>query len=246
MVKWQYKFNWRITLFTASCVAVFIYLSLWQFERADEKQRMQEAFDARRQSPPLELSELKVLPDLLNGQNVRLRGTYQVQKSFLLDNRVMNGTVGFEVISPLLTSDEDWDLVLVNRGWVAMGRTRGDPVDVGIDQDEVDSRGSVYIPEGEMFSLSQGAAPQGWPVIVQQLDVPAMAAQFPGTKRVFPYIVRLDETEPGAYSRFWPTINMRPEKHTAYAFQWMLMAVAVIVAYCWTSFGRMSLEARDG
>jgi surfeit locus 1 family protein len=246
LINWQYQFNWRISLFSIICVAVFVYLSLWQFERSDQKQRLQDDFDARRRAPPAELSELKMDPTVLNGQNVRLKGTYDVARSFLLDNRVVNGKVGFEVISPLITSAGPWDLVLVNRGWVEMGRTRDDPVDINVDGDEVDSTGSIYIPDGAMFSLDQEAPVEDWPAIIQQLDVSGMAARYADKVNVFPHIVRLDEGESGAYQRFWPILNMRPEKHTGYAVQWLLMAVAVVIAYGWASFTRKLTEDQDG
>ncbi len=244
MSKLQYQFNWRITVFSFACVTLFIYLSLWQLQRADEKQNMQDTFDARRRAPSVELSELNIEPSTLNGQNVRLKGAYQADQSFLLDNRVMNGKVGFEVISPLRLHDEKWDLVLVNRGWVEMGRTRDDPVNIRVDQAEVDSTGSVYVAESPMYSLHDDTF-EGWPAVIQNLNVSLMAAQYAGQLRVFPYIVRLDEGEPGAYPRFWPVLNMRPEKHTAYAVQWLLMAIAVIAAYGWVSFRRQDIGGSD-
>ena len=237
MSRLQYQFNWRITLFSIACVAVFLHLALWQLQRASEKQSMQDAFDGRRLAPSLDLAQLEIESSALNGQNVRLRGNYLVDQSFLLDNRVLDGKVGFEVISPLLTHDQHWDLVLVNRGWIEMGRTRDEPVDIEMEQTEVDSTGSIYVAERPMYSLHEDTF-QGWPALIQHLDVSLMATRYSDHLKVFPYIVRLDEGEPGAYPRFWPVINMRPEKHTAYAVQWLLMAIAVIAAYSWVSFRR--------
>jgi surfeit locus 1 family protein len=220
---------------------VFSHLSVWQFQRAEEKMQFQQIYDIRRQSPPIELSAVDiqsgaVLPGTINGLNVKLSGFYFPGQFFLLDNRVLNRKVGFEVISPLQVIDETWDLVLVNRGWVEMGRTRNDAVKVKDIPGRVESRGWIYVPDGEMLSLQDNESQQVWPEIIQDLNVQKMAARLSSQHRVFPYVVRLEESETGAFARHWPPVNMRPEKHTGYAFQWLLMAIAVTIAYCWASF----------
>jgi len=246
VLSYQYRFNWKITLFSISCLITFSYLSVWQFQRAEEKLQFQRVYDARRQSLAIELAEVliqsgsvqsgSVQPDSINGQNVKLSGSYLPDQFFLLDNRVLNRKVGFEVISPLLMNDETWDLVLVNRGWVEMGRTRNDSVKVSEIPGRVESRGWIYVPDGAMLTLQESESRQGWPEIIQDLDVQKMAARFASPGKVFPYVVRLEEGETGAFARHWPPVNMRPEKHTGYAFQWLLMAIAVAIAYCWASF----------
>ena len=51
----------------------------------------------------------------------------------------------------------------------------------------------------------------------------------------FPYVVRLTPDSAGALLADWPLINTRPEKHTAYAVQWFLMALALLLLFVWRS-----------
>ena len=236
---WRYRFNWRITLFSLVCIVIFLNLSRWQVERAGEKEQLQTVYNLRRSAPPVTLSALT--PDnRLNGSNVQLAGYFDNEHSFLLDNRVLDGKVGYEVITPLrLVSDGEWAMVLVNRGWLEMGRTRDMAVDIATFEGLTKAYVWIYVPEGEMFSLASELTESGWPRTVQQVDVSSFIAELKTAEKIFPHLIRLDQSSIGALPRNWPVVNMRPEKHTGYAVQWFIMALAVLVAYCWVSIEKI-------
>ena len=54
---------------------------------------------------------------------VRAQGVYDATHQLLIDNRVHEGRVGFEVVAPLKLG-EGPGYVLVDRGWVAQGPSR--------------------------------------------------------------------------------------------------------------------------
>ena len=68
------------------------------------------------------------------------------------------------------------------------------------------------------------------------IDVEDMNAQL--QKDLLPRYVRLDEGSPGAFVTGWQAVNMTPEKHIGYAFQWFAMAFALVI---WFVFANSNL-----
>ncbi len=236
-LKLQYRFNWRITAFSVICVTVFLNLSHWQIQRAEEKRGLQHDYERRRNLPAVAPGSLDSDKQYPAGQNLKLVGYYDNEHTFLLDNRVLKGKVGYEVISPMrLSTDSKWDQVLVNRGWTEMGPIRTKHVEIARIETEVEAEGWIYVPHGEMVTLARERADVGWPKVIQQLDFRDLIMSLDTKSRIFPYIVRLTESSPGALPRRWPVVNMLPAKHTGYAIQWFIMAIVVLVAYVWSAF----------
>src|SRR5262245_33304486 len=84
---------WALALALAACAAG-IALGNWQSRRADEKRATAAELEKKR---------------------VSLRGVFQPERTVLLDNRIRNHRVGYEVVTPLKLDDNSY--VLVNRGW---------------------------------------------------------------------------------------------------------------------------------
>jgi len=89
--------------------------------------------------------------------------------------------------------------------------------------------GEVYVPTSKPFTLGAPAANDHWPIVVQVLDFALLENQL--EEAVFPYQVRLKHDSPGAFEVDWPVVNVQPQKHTAYAVQWFLMALALAVLH---------------
>lgn len=230
----QYRFDWKLSVLAAVLLPLLLSLGLWQLDREAEKQRLQQTYAARQQLQPVALETLNPREDLQYRQ-VEVRGRYDNQHVFLLDNRVYQGRVGYEVIAPL---QSDGGLtVLINRGWTPAGPSRAELPQVAAVDGPVTVRGAVYVPVGADFVLGTELAGEGWPRVVQTL-VPEtlwqMAGYDSGTA-LFPYTVRVDEGVAGALQRYWPVITTSPEKHRAYAVQWFAMAAMLLGLYLWYS-----------
>ena len=234
----RFDFNWKLTLFAALCLVMFINLGFWQLDREVEKKRLQESLNELAGSPGESLSQ--VGKDVMTGKRVRLIGRFNPEVILLLDNRVLDGKVGFEVHQ--LFHDEFTD-VLINRGFVQMGRTRADLPDIDRLQDfEGELEATVYKPSSDMVLLHNEVVEyNSYPVIVQHVDI----VQFGDlvNREVFPHVLRLNEGEPGALPRYWPASVMSPEQHRGYAIQWFTMAFAVVAA--WLAFSFRQRGHRD-
>jgi surfeit locus 1 family protein len=229
----QFRFDGKLTLLTALLLPLLLSLGFWQLSREQEKLQLQAQYAAREGEMPAPLSALASAADL-QYRRVTVSGEYDNEHSFLLDNRIHQGQVGFEVITPVLTANDE--VVLVNRGWLPQGATRADLPELEAINGTVDLRGSVYVPLGKPLVLGAAEASATWPRIVQTLDPPAMAAAAGhAARRLFPYSVRLDIATPGVLVRDWPVISTAPEKHRAYAVQWFAMAAMLIGLYLFYS-----------
>jgi surfeit locus 1 family protein len=226
--------NWKISLFTFALLPVLISFGWWQLDREQEKIQMQSAHNEQLSAPEVSLDMLDTAVDLLPYLKVDATGYYDNEQFFLLDNRISNGVVGYEVITPFRT--QGGNTVLVNRGWIAQGSGRDvlpipDPV-TGLTS----MRGSIYVPSGSPFLLSaqQEVSPQEWPQVIQSLDMNLIALAL-AEESVFPYTVRLASGARGALRLDWPLMNMMPEKHRAYAVQWFIMAAVLLMLFIYSS-----------
>ena len=212
---------------------VFMKLGFWQLERASEKEVLIAEHEARRTLSPVPISDVPAVTGDLSGLPVLLKGQYEGEKFFLLDNRVLSGRVGFELLLPFRI--DSGQLVLVNRGFVVMGRTRDEiPVIPALKPVEI-AEGNIYLAQNSLFSLTEDSSEvTRWPRIVQQSNPEILQALL--GEPLYPHVVRLKFNDPNALPRYWPTTVMQPEKHRAYATQWFAMAFTITLAFAFFSF----------
>jgi len=229
----RFVFNWKISVFALVCLVLFIQLGFWQVAREEEKRAFLKQQQARVTQPALPATEIP-LDGELYGLPVVLQGTFDRKSMFLLDNRVLNGKVGFEVQQ--LFRDTSGGNYLVNRGFVQMGRTRQDPVDIpSVAAGEVSIKGYIYQRDTFNTAMHNGDISNvPFPVIVQQTDIVQFGKRI-GVE-LYPHVIRLKMGEHGALPRHWPDITMQPEQHRGYAIQWFTMALAVTLAWMFASF----------
>lgn len=229
-------------MFSLVCLVVFARLGFWQWERADAKEIMLAADEIQRQAPPISLHQVPADPRSADGVRVRLTGSY-LGDVFLLDNRVLDGKVGFEVLRPFL--DDSDQVVIVNRGFVAMGRTRADPPEIPALNEQVAAMGTIHV-EAESFGTAAANIEEiGDAKVIQVFDTDKIAAAL--GEEIYPHVLRLSAEDSNALPRFWPVTVMLPERHRGYAYQWWLMAIAVSVAWGVFTFRRTdSSDAGDG
>ena len=232
----NWDFNWKVSFFALACLLLFLGLGNWQLDRAQEKTLLLARQEARASQPAQGMGALPLSGDLA-GLPVRLTGELDGKAIFLLDNRVLDGRVGFEVHQ--VFHDVSGLALLVNRGFVPQGRTRNDPVTIPpVTNPTGELRGRVYqsvargrVRQGESMSRAE------FPLVVQHID----QVQFGDLLGIelYPHVIRLEEGEPGALPRYWPVTVMQPARHRAYAVQWFAMALAVTIAWGFFSFRKM-------
>lgn len=207
-------------------IGLFVALGMWQLHRAQEKQSILAWKEAVGVARPVPLPEALGDPTAWRYRPVIAEGRYDSTYQFLLDNQVLDGRVGYRVLTPLRRPGRP-EAVLVDRGWVAAPADRALLPDVTVQTLPRRIQGTVYVPFGEGFRLG-GVTDEAvvWPRRVQYLDFEAFSRILPYP--VAPYLIRLDAKEPDGYERRWPTAPFSPDRHIGYAVQWFAMAAAVL------------------
>ena len=238
MTAYRWDSNWKILLPVLIAVPLLMRLGFWQIERAEEKQKLQAQFDQQSSLPPIALAaSIQAAADqgLAQGnQRLSFAGYFDNQHMLLLDNRIKNGSVGYEVLAPF-TTDQGASL-LVNRGWIEGFADRRQLPVVPPVEEHVELIAKVYVPLGQPVLLQADQWSEQWPIVVQSVDIDRLAQRMDIS--FYPYLLRIEAAEPGALLVDWPAVNTRAEKHWGYAVQWFLMAAALLVFWLYSSIKR--------
>lgn len=208
-------------------------LGLWQLERAGQKAAMQRALDERSRLPPLDAAALATTAEAAAAQQhraVRLQGRWLAERTIYLENRSMDGRVGFIALTPLLL---EHGAVVVQRGWAArdaVDRTR--LPDLATPDAVVEVAGLVAAPPSRLFEFSGSAAAGGR--IRQNLDLAEFARET--GLALYPLsILQADDAgnRGDGLLRHWAPPAIDVHKHYAYAAQWFALAALISGLYVW-------------
>jgi surfeit locus 1 family protein len=228
---------------------------VWQWGRAHAKQALLDAHERAEQEAAWGNADWPCQADaaaLPSERRAVLRGRWRQDRTVYLDNRPMQGKVGFIVVTPLQLSEPSGRcaaagaVVLVERGWVP--RNAADRRHVPALPDEgpvsVTVSGRVLPHVSRVFALGQEAMPDlvrrraSGPVIRQNAGA-AFWQQWLGT-RPMPGGLREEgvdgrTTEPEvALSRHWDVaVTLSPSRHLAYAAQWFALSALAVGLTVW-------------
>lgn len=219
--------RWLLLIFTLVVSAGLCKLALWQWQRAAEKEAWLAQMTMAQQATPSTLGRLDWRsPERLDGMPLRGRVEWIAPYLWLLDNQVVEGEVGYDVLIPVRalddTSSSPTPLLLVDLGWLPAPTERGQlpvpeiPASLTLD-------GLLRIKPGGIL-LGQNIEAGPYPNRIQSIRVADLAEHsgLPLADAVF-------------YQRLPPFIYhyqqnvMPPQKHRAYALQWLGLALVVLV-----------------
>ncbi len=224
------RFQIRLIPFLAMllCLALFIYLGLWQSGKGDRlAQELAQRAQRSQQGPVV------VTAQLLDAQAAQdapftVVGTYDAQHQIFLDNRQENGQPGVHVITPLKIESSD-TRILVNRGWVGWGQGRGVLPVVATPEGRVQVTGLATVASTKKFFLMPDhSEAQG--KLWLRLDMPRFQALI-GHPLQPVVLQQTGGDAPDTLVRHWPPPQDRVGMHRGYAFQWFGMAVALLLFY---------------
>lgn len=218
----RWVLDWRLLIFAGCFLPVLLWLGFWQLDRAGEKRALLEQWQDASQS--LEWS-LVTGAGVIPGQPVTLAGQYQ-EATWLLDNRTRKGVAGYEVLT--LFRPLDGPVVVVNRGWIPGGQSRGQLPAVATPGGVVMLAARVAdYPEPPVLADSPEAGASVWPRRVQALPRELAARE---DASLPDFIVKLEgDHQPGAFRADWEPDMMGPQTHYGYAFQWFSLATVLVV-----------------
>ncbi|MBS4097502.1 MAG: SURF1 family protein [Sulfuricella sp.] len=217
-----------------------VHLGLWQLHKAEMARALQRRYDELAKAPPLAVNSYRLAAAELGQRRVALRGHFESAYQVLLDNQMHGDQAGYLVLTPLRLAGSGVR-VLVNRGWVPVGRSRAHLPPIEPPGEEVMVSGSAWQPASPKLMLAEpdGAA---WRTVRENFDLARYQAQVPFV--LPPYLVRLDPAMAGCYVCDWPRPDERVGMHLGYAMQWFGMAIVLAGFYFYACLERAKGQAR--
>lgn len=221
-----------MTLATVLLLALFLSLGRWQWNRGVDRQAQWDAFE-RGGGAAVPVSGPGLAP-LQRFTRVALRGSYDGERQFLLDNRSFEGRPGYEVLTILRLSDGS--AIPVDRGWIAFDGYRDRLPAIPVASGERQVIGRIdHLPSG---GLDSGRAPPAtagpWPRLTSFPVRADLQAAYGAP--LLDGMVLLDPGESDGYLRKWRPPGLEPDKHKSYAIQWWGFAVLLLVLYVGLNF----------
>ena len=152
-----------------------------------------------------------------------LRGVFRPELTVLLDNRMRNHRIGYEVVTPLKLDDATH--VLVDRGWFERGAKEPPPP---AGEVSIDGIALARLPH----ALRLGEEPKSR--IRQNLDIAAFAAET--GLALQPIVVEQHSDSGDGLLREWPRPDRGVDMHAGYALQWYSLAGLAVVLFVVLSF----------
>lgn len=231
------------TLLAFVLIGLLVSLGRWQLRRAEEKRALFDSFAAGADATrTIDL----LTPPLRRYQHVAADGHYDQTRQVLIDNMMNGERVGYFVITPFALTGGGW--VLVNRGWVPLGRSRAErpAIPAPGDPRQIHGRADHLPSPGIQMGTRLPLAPP-YPVV----------AGFPSRREIADLLgessftaatdlVLLDPGEADGYVRNWTAPGFPPLRHIGYAVQWFAMALTVAILYIVVNLRRPAGDGRHG
>ncbi|OAI49522.1 hypothetical protein AYO45_07010 [Gammaproteobacteria bacterium SCGC AG-212-F23] len=191
------------------------FLGKWQLQRYEFKKRLLNNYTERLHAAPKIFPQLLAIEKDLQFQPIKAQGVYLNDLTLFQQKLSEQGQPGYEILTPLRIKNEK-KLLLIDRGWVP----ETCPVTIDTQQQQIIT-GNIKLLNEYQFILGKNIlkSEQGVTVIqrVDMRDISELTHQ-----EFFPFIIVLDRQ---------PPTTVLPERHMAYAVQWFLFALIIIVSF---------------
>jgi surfeit locus 1 family protein len=221
------QFNAKLlpTLAAVAGIAATAYLGHWQLDRAAYKLALQQRLDRAGAQAPLHLTASATRIEDVAYYRVEAQGEFRPELTVFLDNKVRDGMVGYEVVTPLRLTGGRMH-VLVNRGWVKAAPTRGELPAIRTPAGPVRVEGIALPPPTRYLELSDNTvAGQVW----QNLKFERYRAAY--GLELQPLLLQQRNELGDALVRAWTRPGTGVDVHRAYALQWFTMSALIAILY---------------
>ena len=225
-----YRFSPGIVMTALTFALAYVMFSLgqWQLSRAQYKDNLQNKIVERQNKQAVSYNHLPVEAEERQFLPVILEGKYDSERSILLDNRVIDGVVGYDIFTPFIMNNGT--AILVNRGFIPLGSSRQDIPQFSTPQGQLIVKGLLEkTPAKAAFQSDEFNQVKQWPGVVQFVDNAALELKL--GYQLMDEIMRLDKNEAGGFKHYQPVINLDSAKNQGYAFQWFAMMAALLILY---------------
>lgn len=257
---WEFRPGLVPTVAVLLLLPCLLFLGFWQLQRAVAKQQLLDQFALRSQQAPQPLQEHEPLYT-----PVQITGHYDYAHIILLDNRIVNHQVGYDVLLPFIPDNSLQHAVLVNLGWIstltsppvgeagAKHRVRGVQTTTlprsypspamlrtvtSPTGGEVTIIGLAHRPEHNLVLAHPQTALQ-WPLLVEDIQLTQLSRFL--NRPLYPFILLLSGN--AGFTHHWDRITaITPARHRGYAVQWFALALTLTGLYVKLNMHRRTHE----
>lgn len=222
--QWQFRPGLWPSLAAAAFAVLTFSLGNWQMDRAAFKRDLQARIDMGSQAGVLPVSGGPITQAQVLYRQVSVQGRFDSRYQILLDNRIYHGVAGYHVLAPLIIDERR--AVLVNRGWIPVGKNRSTLPVIPTPQARVKIRGLATDPTTRYFELNS-AVQQGQ--VWQNLNFKSYAA-WSGLD-LQPFVLQQSNDSGDGLIRDWPRPDTGVTTHLSYAMQWYGLTATLIVLW---------------
>src|SRR5258706_14901316 len=216
---------------TAAFIAFTLTLCNGQTRREEEMLELGRRLDEPTGGRVLAVRSVRLDASALGRRRVSARGHFVAQATLLLDNKVLKGVAGYQVLTPLKLEGGELH-VLVNRGWIAAGERSRLP-EVPTPENLQTIEGIAVAPSRRFIEL----APEGASGPLRQNLVPERAEKRLGL-RLQPFVIEQTRRAQDGPAREWERPDTGVDPHRSYALQWYSFSALAAVLYVALSFKR--------
>jgi len=225
MARYRFRASLWPTLAALAGVVATLALGNWQLGRGHEKAVLAQRIDTASHDAPIGLTGAQVNADDVVWRRVEVSGRFEPKYEVLIDNRIVRGAVGYYVVMPLKIEGSE-RYVLVNRGWVAGTGSRDTLPQIATPAQPVRITGLATAPSKRYLELSTKTVEGN---VWQNLTLERYRATVPIALQ--PVVIQQESKLDDGLVREWSAPDLGIDKHYAYAFQWFVMAAAIVIIY---------------
>ena len=225
MARYRFRASLWPTLAALAGVVATLTLGNWQLGRGHEKAVLAQRIDTASHDAPIGLTGAQVNADDVVLRRVEVSGRFEPKYAVLIDNRIVRGAVGYYVVMPLKIEGSE-RYVLVNRGWVAGTGSRDTLPQIATPAQPVRITGLATAPSKRYLELSTKTVEGN---VWQNLTLERYRATVPIALQ--PVVIQQESKLDDGLVREWSAPDLGIDKHYAYAFQWFVMAAAIVIIY---------------
>ena len=237
--RWQFAPTLWPTLAAFFFFALTVSLGNWQSGRAETKRALQARYDAAVREAPIHVGSSLLDRGSVLYRKLEVEGVFDDTHTIMLDNRVLNGVAGYHVLTPLRIGSGPL-AILVNRGWIATGRSREQVPAPPTPAGRVRLEGMAVDPHTRYVELAP-TAPQGR--VWQNLDFARYVTA--SGLRLQPVLLLQTSNLPDGLRRSWPRPDTGVDTHVSYAFQWYSLAATLTVLWLIMNVKRCRDDSAD-
>jgi surfeit locus 1 family protein len=216
---------WLPALAAIAGIALTGALGVWQLGRGNEKAAQAEQLKSAQNGPRIAISAGEIEAKDVAWRRVEVQGRFVAEYTVYIDNRILNGVVGYHIVTPLKIEGGERH-VLINRGWVAAAADRRALPSVETPNGLVHLTGYAVVPSPNQYELStQITDGKRW----QNLTIERYRNLVPIS--IQPVVVQQENDLNDGLKREWTLSAPSPDRNYGYAFQWFALAVTILIYY---------------